>query len=235
MERWPTVASFADHTLWRPYGMATARASVDDNWGRQVVSADVARQVTDMLVDAVPMGMPVALVPGLYNRWKIGHVSGGAGGPVHTGLLHWLVCGLWSDPQSRALWSWSSWTVCMRVSGAGKRPAPPFQGCSSTSWTMRVSSRMSDHFVTVPTTLADVLAVLAPGWTVAGARDIIVDTVCIDSRLARPGSLFIALPGDHVDGHDFVPAALSAGARIAIVERPVAGVPCVDVVEPNGA
>jgi UDP-N-acetylmuramoyl-tripeptide--D-alanyl-D-alanine ligase len=31
--------------------------------------------------------------------------------------------------------------------------------------------------------------------------------VVIDSRLATPGSLFVALPGERVDGHDFVATA----------------------------
>jgi len=89
---------------------------------------------------------------------------------------------------------------------------------------------MTDQFPMVPTTLADMLAVLAEGWSVPGAEAITVDQVCIDSRLAAPGSLFVALPGERVDGHDYVPAALAGGARIALVDRPVGGVPCVDAV-----
>jgi UDP-N-acetylmuramoyl-tripeptide--D-alanyl-D-alanine ligase len=44
-----------------------------------------------------------------------------------------------------------------------------------------------------------------------------------DSRKAGPGGLFLALPGEHVDGHDYVRAALDAGAVAAIVTRPVDG------------
>ena len=36
-----------------------------------------------------------------------------------------------------------------------------------------------------------------------------------------PGSLFVAIAGLHVDGHDFVAAAAAAGAAAAIVERPL--------------
>ena len=36
-----------------------------------------------------------------------------------------------------------------------------------------------------------------------------------------PGSLFVAVPGLHVDGHEFVAAAAAAGAAAAIVERPL--------------
>jgi UDP-N-acetylmuramoyl-tripeptide--D-alanyl-D-alanine ligase len=38
------------------------------------------------------------------------------------------------------------------------------------------------------------------------------DSVCIDSRKARKGALFVPLPGIHVDGHDFIEKALAAGA-----------------------
>ncbi|SHI38677.1 UDP-N-acetylmuramoyl-tripeptide--D-alanyl-D-alanine ligase [Tessaracoccus bendigoensis DSM 12906] len=36
--------------------------------------------------------------------------------------------------------------------------------------------------------------------------------VVIDNRDATPGALFIALPGERVDGHSFAPAAVAAGA-----------------------
>ncbi len=42
---------------------------------------------------------------------------------------------------------------------------------------------------------------------------------CIDSRKLQPGDLFIALRGEHVDGHDYVAAAAAAGAAGAVVER----------------
>lgn len=45
-----------------------------------------------------------------------------------------------------------------------------------------------------------------------------------DSREVRPGSLFVAIPGMHVDGHSFVASAAAAGAAVAIVAHPVAGV-----------
>lgn len=45
--------------------------------------------------------------------------------------------------------------------------------------------------------------------------------VVIDSREAGPGDLFFALHGEHRDGHDFVPAAVAAGAEGVVVERPL--------------
>ncbi len=50
---------------------------------------------------------------------------------------------------------------------------------------------------------------------------ILVRGVTADSRSVAPGALFVAVPGEHVDGHDFVAAAAAAGAAAAIVERPV--------------
>jgi UDP-N-acetylmuramoyl-tripeptide--D-alanyl-D-alanine ligase len=41
----------------------------------------------------------------------------------------------------------------------------------------------------------------------------------IDSREATPGSLFVALRGERVDGHDFLAAAVARGARGALVRR----------------
>ncbi len=49
----------------------------------------------------------------------------------------------------------------------------------------------------------------------AGAR---VDSWAFDSRALDPGACFVALR-DVRDGHDFVPAAFDAGARVAVVDR----------------
>jgi len=42
-----------------------------------------------------------------------------------------------------------------------------------------------------------------------------------DSRKAGPGSLFIALPGLHVDGHTFIGAAIARGAAAIVHEKPI--------------
>lgn len=49
-----------------------------------------------------------------------------------------------------------------------------------------------------------------------------------DSRDVRRGSVFLAIKGSRVDGHDHVEEALSGGAVAAVVERPMAG-PCLVV------
>ncbi|HEY3979500.1 MAG TPA: UDP-N-acetylmuramoyl-tripeptide--D-alanyl-D-alanine ligase [Streptosporangiaceae bacterium] len=56
-------------------------------------------------------------------------------------------------------------------------------------------------------------AVPDPGALVTGP-------VVIDSRAARPGGLFAALPGEHVDGHDYAAAAAAAGAVAVLATRP---------------
>lgn len=43
----------------------------------------------------------------------------------------------------------------------------------------------------------------------------------MDSRDVRPGDLFIALKGEAMDGHKFLPAAFAKGAVAAITDRPV--------------
>jgi UDP-N-acetylmuramoyl-tripeptide--D-alanyl-D-alanine ligase len=50
------------------------------------------------------------------------------------------------------------------------------------------------------------------------ARQVITEAT-VDSRLVIPGSLFVALPGERVDGHDFVADAFQRGAQFALVQR----------------
>jgi UDP-N-acetylmuramoyl-tripeptide--D-alanyl-D-alanine ligase len=47
----------------------------------------------------------------------------------------------------------------------------------------------------------------------------VVDGISIDSRTIRPGEAFFAISGDNRDGHDFVAAALNAGAAFAVVSK----------------
>ena len=56
----------------------------------------------------------------------------------------------------------------------------------------------------------------SPTWA-----DQIIADVGIDSRTMIPGSMFIAIPGESVDGHDFLGDAFANGASYALVEHPV--------------
>ncbi len=49
--------------------------------------------------------------------------------------------------------------------------------------------------------------------------DVHLTDVTHDSRAVRDGSLFCAIPGARVDGHEHVPQALARGATAALVER----------------
>ena len=55
----------------------------------------------------------------------------------------------------------------------------------------------------------------------AGLAAITVTGVAFDSRDVRAGSLFVAVPGLHADGHDFLAAAAAAGASAALVDHPL--------------
>jgi UDP-N-acetylmuramoyl-tripeptide--D-alanyl-D-alanine ligase len=68
----------------------------------------------------------------------------------------------------------------------------------------------------------------APLWTHDSARDATgghcrgrwrATGVAIDSRVLKPGDLFIALQGPSFDGHDFVADALARGAAAAVMHR----------------
>jgi len=47
--------------------------------------------------------------------------------------------------------------------------------------------------------------------------------VVVDSRQVATGSLFVALHGEHSDGHDHAVAAIAAGAALALAAREVSG------------
>ncbi|GAA0968822.1 UDP-N-acetylmuramoyl-tripeptide--D-alanyl-D-alanine ligase [Actinocorallia libanotica] len=65
------------------------------------------------------------------------------------------------------------------------------------------------------------------GGTLHGADARVSGPAVIDSRLAGPGALFVALPGERVDGHDFAAAAMASGAAGVLGARPLPGVPVV--------
>lgn len=65
-----------------------------------------------------------------------------------------------------------------------------------------------------------------------GPETIVSGLVDTDSRLIREGDIFVAKPGEVTDGHLFVPAAVAAGGRLAIVER-VVDAPVSQIVVPD--
>ncbi len=69
------------------------------------------------------------------------------------------------------------------------------------------------------------------------ADDAVVTGVVSDSRRLVPGELFVAIPGDRFDGHDFLGSARDAGAAAALVAREAVppGLPWVRVEDPRRA
>ncbi len=53
--------------------------------------------------------------------------------------------------------------------------------------------------------------------------EMVITEAVIDSRQAIPGGMFVALPGERVDGHDFVAEAFRRGAIFALIEHEVPG------------
>ena len=68
--------------------------------------------------------------------------------------------------------------------------------------------------------LAEVAAVTG-GRLDRASGDERVRAVEFDSRAVGPGALFLALPGERTDGHDFAAAAVAAGATGVLATRPV--------------
>jgi UDP-N-acetylmuramoyl-tripeptide--D-alanyl-D-alanine ligase len=57
----------------------------------------------------------------------------------------------------------------------------------------------------------------------ADPRAVVRGPVVIDSRAVEPGSLFVAIKGARVDGHDYAAQAIRAGAVAVLATRPVDG------------
>lgn len=62
------------------------------------------------------------------------------------------------------------------------------------------------------------IANITNGKVISGG-DVSVTGVCQDSRLAKPGDLFVAINGDAFDGHDFIGAAVSGGCVAVIADN----------------
>jgi UDP-N-acetylmuramoyl-L-alanyl-D-glutamate--2,6-diaminopimelate ligase len=62
---------------------------------------------------------------------------------------------------------------------------------------------------------------LGKGWLSlpAAARRVDATGIACDSRAVRPGDLFVAVSGEKMDGHLFIPEALRAGAVAVVGER----------------
>jgi UDP-N-acetylmuramoyl-tripeptide--D-alanyl-D-alanine ligase len=85
-----------------------------------------------------------------------------------------------------------------------------------------LDSRGVHSMVRVPPTIRIDELLAAVGGRLDGPTSVTaIDGASVDSRRVTPGSMYVALRGERVDGHRFVVEALRAGAVAALVERPV--------------
>lgn len=80
----------------------------------------------------------------------------------------------------------------------------------------------------IPMTLAEIAAVVDGRLAADDPRLTVTGPVEFDSRKVRPGGLFVAFPGEKVDGHEYAAAAVAErGAAGVLGSRAVDGVPMV--------
>jgi UDP-N-acetylmuramoyl-tripeptide--D-alanyl-D-alanine ligase len=60
------------------------------------------------------------------------------------------------------------------------------------------------------------------GGTLQGDASQLVNGISTDTRSLEPGALFVAIAGEHFDGHRFVDEAVARGARALLVSREIA-------------
>ncbi len=65
----------------------------------------------------------------------------------------------------------------------------------------------------------------APTHEVHGSLDVEIVSLSYDSRQTQPGALFIAIAGQHSDGHDFILQAVRHGAAAVVTEHFVENLP----------
>lgn len=69
--------------------------------------------------------------------------------------------------------------------------------------------------------VSDIAAIT--GGVLSGDGAALVTGVVIDSRAVTPGALFAAIPGERVDGHDYIGKAFDLGAACCLAQRVPAG------------
>ncbi|NJP35233.1 UDP-N-acetylmuramoyl-tripeptide--D-alanyl-D-alanine ligase [Micromonospora thermarum] len=79
----------------------------------------------------------------------------------------------------------------------------------------------------IPLRLAEVAAAVGGRLVAADPEATVTGTVEFDSRKVGPGGLFVAFPGEKVDGHDYAAGSVEAGAVAVLGTREVPGVPMV--------
>ncbi len=88
----------------------------------------------------------------------------------------------------------------------------------------------------IPLTLGEIAAACG-GRLEQAEASMVVHGVAIDSRTVRDGDLFVALPGEHADGHAYAAGAIARGAVAVLAREDVDGLaaPAIRVPDPAAA
>jgi UDP-N-acetylmuramoyl-tripeptide--D-alanyl-D-alanine ligase len=70
-------------------------------------------------------------------------------------------------------------------------------------------------------TFADVLEAITRSTIHNASAATVITEAAVDSRQVIPGSLFVAIPGEKMDGHDFIDDAFKRGASFALIQKDV--------------
>ncbi len=84
----------------------------------------------------------------------------------------------------------------------------------------------------IPLSVAEAAEVVGAELIGPGDSGAVLRGITADSRQVAEGWLFVALLGEHVDGHAYVEGASRQGAAAALTTRPVPGAQCLVVVDP---
>jgi UDP-N-acetylmuramoyl-L-alanyl-D-glutamate--2,6-diaminopimelate ligase len=68
---------------------------------------------------------------------------------------------------------------------------------------------------------------------VTGSSDRDITAIAYDSRKVKSGTMFVALRGEHTDGHNFINRAIDAGASAIVSEEPVVTSKAASIVVPD--
>jgi UDP-N-acetylmuramoyl-tripeptide--D-alanyl-D-alanine ligase len=76
------------------------------------------------------------------------------------------------------------------------------------------------------------IAAIVDGVVHGDEEQVVSAAAFIDSRAPIAGGLFVAIEGEHADGHDYAPQAVAGGAAAVLGSRIVEGVACLVVTDP---
>ncbi len=78
-------------------------------------------------------------------------------------------------------------------------------------------------FKNMPKSLQQIFTELPEPFTRTKVPDVSISGISIDSRLVKPGYLFVAMKGGNADAHHYIPKAIENGAVAVVGERQING------------